>query len=47
MMLHELGHADTDDWALILRSTHLAYDGKPPPRRYADGRVITVGPTRP
>jgi hypothetical protein len=42
MMLHQLGEADEDDWALILKENHIAYHGKPPPRRSCDGKVIAL-----
>jgi hypothetical protein len=36
------GEADEAEWARILRENHRRHEGKPPPRRLVDGKLLTV-----
>jgi hypothetical protein len=40
--LHLRGEADDVEWARILRENPRAYEGKPPPRVFVDGQLITI-----
>lgn len=40
--LHQMGHADEREWALVLRANHLEHAGTPPPRRRVDDPALAT-----
>jgi hypothetical protein len=36
------GQADETQWARILRESHIADHGQPPPRRLVDGQLVKL-----
>ena len=42
VLLDLRGEVDEAEWARILRENHRRHEGKPPPRRQVDGKLLTV-----